>query len=225
MNTKIKLAAGAVLAAAAVAATPASAQVAGIATSSPEAVIVRAQARITAYQQIEQQYAAQIAQIRTLRQEMATLQQTLDTNKDGQLSQQEATANKTAVDQLQAKEQTIAQTTQPIVLAQTYAIEQLINDYANVQQQVVNDKKIQIMLTPDAIQWAPDSVNVTDALVAVINKRMPSVQITPPAGWRPRQESLATQQTVAQILVGVAQQQAAAAQQNQQPQQQQPTGR
>ena len=226
MITKFKLAAGAALAVATVTATPASAQVAGIATSSPEAVIVRSQARINAYQQIETQYAAQIQQVRTLRQEVATLQQNLDTNKDGQLSQQEVQANPTAVTQIQQKEQAIGQASQPIVLAQTYAIEQLINDYQNVQQQVVNNKKIQIMLTPDAIQWAPEGVNVTDDLVAVLNQRMPSVQTTPPAGWRPRQESLATQQTVGQILLGVAQQQAAAAQAQQQAtQQQQPTGR
>lgn len=227
MNTKIKFAAGAAMAAAAFAATPASAQVAGIATSSPEAVIVRAQARINAYQQIETQYAAQIQQVRTLRQEMNTLQQSLDTNKDGQLSQQEVQANQNAVTQIQTKEQAVAQASQPIVLAQTYAIEQLINDYNNAQQQVINQKKIQILLTPDAIQWAPDAVNVTTDIVNALNQRMPSVQIAPPAGWRPRQESLATQQAVSQILLGVAQQQAAAQaqQQAQQPQQQQPTGR
>jgi len=67
-------------------------------------------------------------------------------------------------------------------------------------------------------------VNVTDDLVAALNQRVPSVQTTPPAGWRPRQESLATQQTVSQVLLNVAQQQAAQQQQQagQQPAQQQP---
>lgn len=226
MTTKIKFAASAAVAATLGIAvvTPASAQVAGIATSSPEAVIVRSQARINAYQAIETQYAAQIQQVRTLRQEVAPLQQSLDTNKDGQLSQQEVQANPNVVQQIQNKEQAIAQATQPIVLAQTYVIEQLINDYGNAQQQVINQKKIQLLLTPDAIQWAPDAVNVTTDIVNALNQRMPSVQTTPPAGWRPRQDSLSTQQTVAQILVGVAQQQAAA-QAQQQTQQQQPTGR
>ena len=221
-----KTIAAAALAGTAAIATPAAAQVSGIATSSPEAVIVRSQARINAYQQIDQQYSAQITQLRTLRQEMQTLQQSLDTDKNGQVTQAEAQANQSVVQQLQQKEQQLQQTSQPIVLAQTYAIEQLINDYQNVQQQVVQQKKIQLLLTPDAIQWAPDAVNVTDDLVAALNQRVPSVQITPPEGWRPRQESLSTQQTVSQILVGVAQQQAAqqAAQQQQQ-QPAQPTGR
>ena len=159
-----------------------------------------------------------------MRQEMQTLQQSLDTDSNGQISQAEAQANQSVVQQLQQKEQQLQQASQPIVLAQTYAIEQLINDYQNVQQQVVQQKKIQLLLNPDAIQWAPDAVNVTDDLVAALNQRVPSVQTTPPAGWRPRQESLATQQTVSQVLLNVAQQQAAQQQQQagQQPAQQQP---
>ncbi len=227
MNIFTKTVAAASLVSVAAIATPAAAQVAGIATSSPEAVIVRSQARINAYQQIDQQYTAQIAQLRTLRQEMQTLQQSLDTDKNGQVSQAEVQANPGVVQQIQQKEQQLSQASQPIVLAQTYAIEQLINDYQNVQQQVVQQKKIQLLLNPDAIQWAPDAVNVTDDLVAALNKRVPSVQIAPPEGWRPRQESLATQQTVSQILLGVAQQQAAQQAAQQQPAQQaaQPTGR
>ena len=226
MKTTTKLIAAAALAGAAATSMPAAAQVTGaIATSSPEAVIVRSQARINAYQQIEQQYASQIQQIRTLRQEAATLQQSLDTNNDGQLTQAEAQANQSAVQQIQQKEQQIQQASQPIVLAQTYAIEQLINDYSNVQQQVVQQKNIQLLLTPEAVQWAPETLNVTSDLVNVMNQRVSSVQITPPANWRPRQASLQTQQAVSQILLGVAQQQAAQ-QAAQQPQQQaQPSGR
>ncbi|WP_370034742.1 OmpH family outer membrane protein [Qipengyuania mesophila] len=224
MKLFAKTIAAAALAGTAAIATPAAAQVAGIATSSPEAVLFGSKARVEAYKQIDTQYAAQIGQLRTLRQEMATLQQTLDTDKNGQLTQAEAQANPTAVQQLQQKEQQLGQVSQPIVLAQTYVLEQLINDYQNVQQQVVQQKKIQLLLNPDAIQWAPAAVNVTNDLVDALDQRMPSVQITPPAGWRPRQESLAAQQTVSQILLGVAQQQAAQ-QAAQQQQTEQPTGR
>ena len=225
MNLSTKTIAAAALAGTAAIATPAAAQVAGIATSSPEAVIVRSQARIAAYQQIDQQFAAQIGQIRTLRQEMQTLQQSLDTDSNGQLSQAELQANPGVVQQIQQKEQQLGQASQPIVLAQTYAIEQLINDYQNVRQQVVQQKNIQLLLTPDAIQWAPEAVNVTDDLVAVLDQRVPTVQITPPEGWRPRQDSLAAQQTVSQVLMNVAQQQAAQQQAQQQQPAAQPAGR
>ena len=225
MKLFTKTIAAAALAGTAAIATPAAAQVAGIATSSPEAVIVRSQARIAAYQQIDQQFAAQIGQIRTLRQEMQTLQQSLDTDSNGQLSQAELQANPGVVQQIQQKEQQLGQASQPIVLAQTYAIEQLINDYQNVRQQVVQQKKIQLLLNPDAIQWAPEAVNVTDDLVAVLDQRVPTVQITPPEGWRPRQDSLAAQQTVSQVLMNVAQQQAAQQQAQQQQPAAQPAGR
>ena len=172
MKLFTKTIAAAALAGTAAIATPAAAQVAGIATSSPEAVIVRSQARIAAYQQIDQQFAAQIGQIRTLRQEMQTLQQSLDTDSNGQLSQAELQANPGVVQQIQQKEQQLGQASQPIVLAQTYAIEQLINDYQNVRQQVVQQKNIQLLLTPDAIQWAPEAVNVTNDLVAVLDPRL-----------------------------------------------------
>ena len=225
MKLFTKTIAAAALAGTAAIATPAAAQVAGIATSSPEAVIVRSQARIAAYQQIDQQFAAQIGQIRTLRQEMQTLQQSLDTDSNGQLSQAELQANPGVVQQIQQKEQQLGQASQPIVLAQTYAIEQLINDYQNVRQQVVQQKNIQLLLTPDAIQWAPEAVNVNDDLVAVLDQRVPTVQITPPEGWRPRQDSLAAQQTVSQVLMNVAQQQAAQQQAQQQQPAAQPAGR
>ncbi|MGI8942769.1 MAG: OmpH family outer membrane protein [Qipengyuania sp.] len=222
MKIIVKTLAATSLAAAGLAATPVAAQVNGIATSSPEAVIVRSQARQNAYQQISQAYAAQLQQANTVRQEINTLQRSLDTNNDGQLTEAEIGANPSVVQQIQQKEQQVGQLTQPIVLAQAYAIEQLINDYDNARNQVVQQKKIQIMLSPDAIQYAPDSVNVTGDIVNALNQRMPSVQTTPPANYQPRRDTMALHQTVQQVMVAAAQQQAA--QQQQQPAQQ-PSGR
>ncbi len=203
---------------------PALAQVNGIAISSPEAVIVRSQARNAAYQQIQQTYAAQIQQINTLRQEALTLQQTLDANRDGNLTEQEVQANPNVVQQLQQKEQQIGQVSQPIALAQYYVIEQLINDYTNAQQQVLQQKNITMLLNPDAVQFAPETANVTSDIVNALNQRLPNVGTTPPANFQPRRETVALHQTVQQILGAVAQQQAAQAAQ-QQPPTQQPSGR
>ena len=93
--------AGAALAAAAFASAPAAAQVAGIATTSPEIVIARAAARNTAYQQIGTQYAAQITQIGTLRTEAQTLIKSLDTNNDNQVSDAERAAKPAVITQIQ----------------------------------------------------------------------------------------------------------------------------
>ena len=219
MKTFAKTLAAAGLVGAAIAATPAAAQVNGIATSSPEAVIVRAAARQAGYQQIGQTYTAQIQQVNQLRQQNQQAQQSLDTNNDGQLTEAEINANPTVVQQIQQREQQIAQVSEPIVLAQAYVIQQLVDDYQNAQNQVIQNKRIQIMLAPDAIQYAPDNVNVTNDIVAALDARLPTVQATPPAGWQPRQQTLQLQQTVQQILIAAAQQQAA------QQQQAQPSGR
>lgn len=222
MTTTQKILFGATVAAAALA-TPAAAQVNGMATASPEAVIVRSAARIAAYNTIDQTFATQIQQIRSLRQEMSTMQQALDTNKDGELTEQEVTAGKATVTQIQQKDELAAQLTQPIALAQYYAIEQLINDYPNAQNQVLQQKKIQLLIAPDAIQYAPEGFNVTGDILKALDARLPTISTTPPAGWQPRRETVATHQTVQQVLVAAAQQQAAAAQQ--QSQQQAPQGR
>tara|TARA_B100000678_G_C18163349_1_gene484044 strand:- start:539 stop:1225 length:687 start_codon:yes stop_codon:yes gene_type:complete len=224
---KTTLAIGAALCAT-IAAVPAAAQVNGIAISSPEAVIVQSQARVAAYQEISQRFQSQIQQINTIRQEVSTLEQSLDTNSDGQVTNAEAQANSNAITQLQQKEQQLNQLYAPIVLAQTYAIQQLVADYENAQNQVIQQKGIQMLLSPDVIQYAPDNADVTGDIVAALNQRMPSVQSTPPEGWQPSQQALALQQRLQQILLGIAQQQAIArAQQNgAQPQAPaQPTGR
>ncbi|OZA92440.1 MAG: hypothetical protein B7X57_08230 [Erythrobacter sp. 34-65-8] len=224
MNISTKLFAGAALAAVAMASAPASAQLNGMATASPEAVIVRSAARIAAYQQIDQQYAQAIQQVRALRQEMNTLQQQLDTNGDGQLTEQEVAAGSAQVTQLQQKDQQANELTQPIALAQYYVIEQLINDYANAQNQVLQAKKVQVLLSPDAIQQAPEGFNITNDILKALDTRLPTVTITPPANWQPRRDTVSTHQTVQQVLMAAAQQQAAMQQQQQQ-QQPAPQGR
>lgn len=212
-----------------VAAVPAAAQVNGIAISNPEIVIYGSQARQTAYQQIGQTYASQIQQANAVQQEINTLQQSLDTNSDQQVTEAEVQANPNVVAQIQQKEQQLGQIYQPVALAQTYVIEQLVNDYENAQNQVIQQKGIQMLLSPDVIQYAPDSANVTQDIITALNQRMPTVQTTPPADWQPNRQSVALRQRVQQIALGVAQQQAFAQQQQQGAQQQatpsQPTGR
>lgn len=222
------LAAGAALAAAS-ASVPAAAQVAGIATTSPEIVITRAAARNTAYQQIATTYAAQITQINTLRAEIQTLAQSLDTNRDNQLSEAERNANPAVLTQIQQKEQQINTAATPITLAQAYVLDQVAREYDAARQQVVTAKRIQVMLAPDAIQWAPPAIDVSNDLVAALNTRKPTATTTVPAGWQPTREILQLHQAVQQILLAAAQQQAAQVQQAQpaaqQPAQPAPSGR
>lgn len=208
------------------AAAPAAAQVAGIATTSPELVIARAAARGVGYGQIATTFDAQIKQINGYRQEIATLQKSLDTNNDNQLSDAEVKAKPAVVTQIQQKEQQISVTAMPITIAQTYVLDQLAREYNNARQQVIADKKIQILLAPDAIQYAPPAIDVTEAIVTALNARKPTVTTAVPQGWQPSREIVQLQGAVQQILIASAQQQAAAVQQAQPASTQpKPTGR
>ncbi len=222
------LAAGLALAATAPVAVPAQAQVAGIATSTPEAVLLRSAARVAGYEAINTTYASQITQITTLRQEVQTLTQSLDTNSDRNVTQAEADANPAVGQQIQQKQQQIETLSQPIALAQYYVIEQLLGDYGNAQQQVITGKGIQLMLAPEAFQYAPEGVDVTNDILAALDQRMPTVQSVPPADFRPRQATVQMHQSVQQVILGLAQRaaiQQAQQQQNAAAQQPAPTGR
>jgi len=231
MTTFTKLLVGAAFASGIALGSPAAAQIAGIATSTPEVVIARAAARNTAYQQINTTYAAQIKQIGTLQQEAQTLLKSLDTNNDNQLSDAERNAKTAVVTQIQQKEQQINTLATPLTLAQAYVIDQLVREYGNARQQVIAAKNIQIMLAPDAIQYAPPTVDVTTDIVNALNTRKPTVTTAVPAGWQPTQQVLQLQQAIQQMMLAAAQQQAAAAQQGQAgtatpaPQQPKPKGR
>lgn len=190
-------------------ATPAAAQVNGIATSNPTAVVLRAAARNAGYSAIQTTYAAQIQQINQLNTEITTLQRSLDTNGDQELTEAEVQANPGVVQQIQTKEQQVQTVSQPIALAQYYVIEQLLNDYTNARNQVIQNKSITLMLAPEAIQYGPDSVDVTNDIIAVVDTRLPTVATTAPAGWQPRRETVQMHQAVQQILVVAAQQAAA----------------
>jgi Skp family chaperone for outer membrane proteins len=209
MTKFAKTLAAALFATAAVAPLPAAAQVAGIATTSPEIVIARATARATGYQQIQTTYATQIQQIGTVRQETQTLIRSLDTNNDGQLTDAERDAKPAVVTQIQQKEQQINTLATPITLAQAYVLDQIAREFEAARQQVITAKRIQIMLSPDAIQYAPPAIDVTNDIVTALNTRKPTVTTAVPAGWQPSREILQLQQTIQQILVAAAQQQAA----------------
>ncbi|MES2782025.1 MAG: OmpH family outer membrane protein [Pseudomonadota bacterium] len=205
----------ALLSAAAISA-PATAQVAGIATSDTSVAIARSKALGTAYQQIGTQYAAAAQQMQAKRGEVNALNAQLDTNKDKELTQAELDAAIKAksplLAQIDAKQKEMNTLQEPIILAQLYAVEQIALKYEAAQQAVITAKRINVILAPDAFVWAPESVDVTAAITAELDKAVPSVPITPPAGWRPSRQIGALYQQIQQMISAAAQQAQAAAQ-------------
>ena len=231
MNLIAKSVAAVCLAGAAVTALPATAQVSGnIAVVSDPVVIAQSTALSNAYQQIATTYASQITQIQQKQQQTQTLLQQLDTNNDGSLdaAEQQAAANAPQAQQLQTLEREIAQLSGQIDLARVYVVTQIAQQYRSALESVTTADNIQFVLSPEAVAFAAPQANINQKVVAALNARVPSVQITPPQGWQPSQQAVGLLQQVQQVLMiaSARQQQAAAAAQGQPAQQPaQPSGR
>lgn len=212
MNKFSKSISALLLAGAAFAAGSAQAQVAGIATLDTTDAIMQTKAFSQAYQQIGTQFASNSQTIQAKRREINDINAQLDTNKDKNLTQEELDAAVKAknplLPQLEAKEREIAQLQQPMVAAQAFAVESIADRYATAQQQVVAQKKISLILTPDAFIWAPDAVDVTKAVTAALDLAVPAVAITPPANWQPKQSTGPLYEQIQQRLMAAARVQA-----------------
>ncbi|HSM54231.1 MAG TPA: OmpH family outer membrane protein, partial [Erythrobacter sp.] len=182
------LLAAASLSTAALVAVPAAAQVQGnIATVNAPAVVINSNAFTTAYQQIATTYKPQLDAIQARQQESQALLQQLDTNKDNQLdeAEQQAAQNSPQATRLQAIEQEVAQLTDQVEAARVYAIEQILAQYRPALEEVVQQLRIQVVLSPEAVVYAPQQANITQQVTTAVNAKVPSVAIVPPQNWRP----------------------------------------
>ncbi|GGO90486.1 OmpH family outer membrane protein [Stakelama pacifica] len=203
-STKFMLLAAAVAAPAVFAGVPgANAQVAGIATAQPTLAIARSKAFSTANQQITTTYKASLDQIEGKRKSRQALLAQLDTNNDKQVDDAElkkAQDSKSPVlTQLDQTDQQIQQLTEPAMKAQAYAIEQIAQKYEAAQQQVITSKKINFVLSPDSVMYAPEAADITDQITAQLDQTAPTVAITPPANWQPSRQVQQLQQQLQQI--------------------------
>ncbi len=198
---------------------PANAQVAGIATADTSVAIARTKALSQAYQQIGTTFASNAQMMQTKRKEINDINVQLDTNKDKELTQVELDAAIKAknplLTQLDAKQKEINLLQDPIVKAQLFVVESIALKYEAAQQAVITAKKINVILSPEAFVWAPDSVDITTLITAELDKSVPTVGITPPANWRPSRQAAAVYQQIQQLFENAARQQAAQAAQPQ----------
>ena len=228
MNTFTKLlASGALALGMAATAAPATAQVQGnVATADVSRAIIGTTALQTAYNQIGQQYSAQIEQRNAKQQQLATLLQPFDANANGQLEESELPAIQGSPNfaQIQTLEQEIAAITGQVNGARAYAVEQILAQYPAALTQVTTQQQIVMVLQPDTIQFAAQGADITQQVSAALNTLVPAVQIVPPANWRPSRNTPAIFQEIQQTLLAaqVMQQQQA---QQQQPATQAPQGR
>jgi len=207
MKPVMKTLAAASLAAMAVAAVPASAQVEGrMATVNAPLAIINTNALKTAYEQINTTYKPQIDSMQRLNTESQTLLQQLDTNNDGQLDEAEQTAaqNSSQATRLQAIEQEMAGFNNQVEAARLYAVEQIMAQYGPSLEQVVTQQNIKVVLAPDSVVYAPQEANITGQVTTALNSKVATVGIVPPQGWQPRRNSVAMYQQISQAINALA---------------------
>ncbi len=225
MDTKKRIIAAMLAASATFAvAVPVQAQVAGIASANPTSVVGSSKAFAAANQQISATYKASFDQIiqrrQAMQKELEPLLTQLDTNKDKNLSDDEIKAAQAAksplLDRVKAAQSAadaeIGRLSNPASRAELFAIESILRQYEAAQLRVVTARKIAVVLSPEVFMYAPESADISSAIVAELDKALPTVGIVPPAEWQPSRETLAIQQQLVQIAqLRAYQQQAGAA--------------
>lgn len=218
MKTITRVLAPVMLAASAALAVPAAAQVQGpMASLDVTRTVLGSNSLAKAYTDINQSYAQQNELVRTKGTERQTILRAFDKDGNGQVddAELEAAQKDPQFAKLQTLEQEITQITNQVNAARIYAIEQILEQISPSLQQVVADKKIQLVIDPGSVLYAPASADITQDVVNALNTRLPSVSITPQEGWQPSRPGVQMFQEVQQLLVAV---------QRQQQQQQQQTG-
>lgn len=152
----------------------------------------------TAMSQIQTKFAAQLAQIKS---RQAAINADLQA-KDSALKAAIAAAgqNSTPAQQtaLQGQYETLRKTAaageselqnlgQPIALAQEYARAQVATKLDQALKAAMAQSKAEVVLNEDATASYTPAVSITAAVTAQLNAILPSVSITPPAGWQPGQ--------------------------------------
>lgn len=202
------------------ASAPLLAQASKVATINGADAIFRATALPTAMQQIETKYAAQIKSANDrqtqLQAQLKPLYDALDTNKDGQLDENEqraaVQAQRPQIKQIQDAEAAagtaIDQAMRPVQIAQVYVFDQLSQRYNTALDNQVRTKQIGLIVpSSQAIRQAPG----TDLTAAVRTEIDKPLTIDPPANWQPTQAGAALLQTYMQAVAELQQRQAAAA--------------
>ena len=197
--TKIKkmLLAAAIAAPTALAATGAVAQVGGIAITDPSAAVRNSAAYTAARSQIETTYKAQLDQAQARSQAIdAELRPLVTQFQTAQSAPNPNTAAlQTQYQAIQAKQQAgqaeIQRITLPAQRAEAYTLEQIQARLPEAVGNVVKAKNVTLLVNPQQVIFAQPAADITPAITTELNRLVPTVSITPPAGWQPGQQGQA----------------------------------
>lgn len=229
MKTLTKFLGTAGLAAAALAAAPAAAQVEGkMATVDTARVIIGTNALRTAYELVTTTYKAQIDQRTAKQNELTELLRPFDSNGNGRIDEAELPALQGASNfqQFQQLEGEVASLTNQVNNARVFAVEQIFQQYAPAVEEVATAEQIQMIVPVESVLYARQEADVTAKITEALNVKVPSVGVVPPQNYRPSQQGAGLFQEIQQrLLTAQLIQQRQQQQQQQQGNTQAPAGR
>ena len=177
-----------------IAATPANAQVSGVAVADPQAAMVNSRAWTAARTQIQTTYKTNIDQAETRRQaverELQPLITAFNTARSAPNANQASLQSQAQALQTRqtAAQQELDRLTLPAQRAQGYALEQIQAQLATAVQNAVRAKNVSLLIAPNATIFAQPATDITAAITAELDRLVPSVNTTPPANWQPGQQ-------------------------------------
>lgn len=194
--------------------TPAAAQINGMATVRPAVVVAQSQALQSGYQLISTTFTTQFTQLEQINTQRVALLRSIDTNGNGQAEELDTNgdgnldateqAGNPVVAQVAALDQQIGALEAPIQMAQLFVVNQVAQQYGAAAQAVIAERSVQVMLSPESIVFAADGLDISQLVAANLNARLPSVSITPAAGWQPDETTIGLYQQVQQVFAAMA---------------------
>lgn len=198
MKTILKvalLAATPVLAAVALPAIASAQAVSNVAVVDLEEAVSKSNAYNTAISQIKVTYKAQIdaadARAKALTAELQPLAAAYQAAAKAPSAAQNQAALQQQLATLQQREQAanveVSKLSAPVALARAYVLEQIQMKLEAAVNSAMAKKRINVVLQPQAVIKVLPAADITNDVLAELNVSVPSVSITPPAGWQPGQ--------------------------------------
>lgn len=178
----------------------AQAQAQSVAVADPEAAVANSKVWAAAQTEIATTYKTQLDQAKTrgdaISAELQPLYKKFDSNGDNQLSQAEIEAARARrapeLTQIEAKEKAAQEELGRMTLqpsrARAYAAEQISGKVNDAVTNVVKQRKITLLLRPNAAFFADPAADITPAISTELDRLYPKASITPPANWQPGQQ-------------------------------------
>jgi len=201
----------------------AQAQVSGIGTANELLAIGNTKSLAAAGETIQRTFQSNATQLQQKEEQRQAALLKLDTNKDKKVDDKELAAAKkaknAALAQLDKLEQEMLDLSRPATLANLYAIETLIQKLDAAETSAMTQRRVTILLRPDAFLAGADKVDLTPAITTELDRIIPTLPTQPPANWQPREETVNIARQLSQMSRYAAYLAAAQAQQQQQRQQ------